>query len=234
LVTDIPIAYATGGTFTLTYKSSTTSALDWDITDGDLTTAVNSLADVIADGFTVTAGNKLSSAQQRYIELACCVTPPDTFRAEHSSITPCTAQSVHLYHPGRTNTQYLVIAQPLINPAHGLDHSQSIAFLDLDAEAVNPVFQFMPAAWDVIDSNTIEVRTQLFNTDDELKVMSLHAGLTSGTFRVPCRIVSNFYLPGVTPGITTPADIPIPERSGIDAIVSALLAGQTGSVVYDV
>ncbi len=56
------------------------------------------------------------------------------------------------------------------------------------------------------------------------------AGLGSGSRYVACKRVTDYYLPGVSSGISTPADIPIPsDQSNSEDFIAALLAG-TGTI----
>lgn len=57
---------------------------------------------------------------------------------------------------------------------------------------------------------------------------------TPGSDRVGCRFTQRFYLPGVTGGITTPADIPMPATLINDAdFLAAVVANLTGYLTYD-
>ena len=57
---------------------------------------------------------------------------------------------------------------------------------------------------------------------------------TPGTDRVLTKLTDKFYLPGVTPGITTGADIPVPDVAINDAQLLTLIAGSaTGFQNYD-
>jgi hypothetical protein len=45
---------------------------------------------------------------------------------------------------------------------------------------------------------------------------------------IPGSVVTDFYLPGVTPNVNTAADIPIPVNEGdTDAFLAAVFSGQT-------
>lgn len=56
---------------------------------------------------------------------------------------------------------------------------------------------------------------------------------TPGLAMLSCKLVSDFYLPGVSSGITTAADLPIPaDLLNPDAFISAALANPTGYVSY--
>jgi hypothetical protein len=57
---------------------------------------------------------------------------------------------------------------------------------------------------------------------------------SSGPDRIMTKQVSTFYLPGVTSGITTPADITIPAPLLNDtALLAAALANTSGFLNYD-
>ena len=57
---------------------------------------------------------------------------------------------------------------------------------------------------------------------------------TPGTDRVLTKLTDKFYLPGVTPGITTGADIPVPDVAINDVQLLNLIVGSaTGFQNYD-
>jgi hypothetical protein len=69
---------------------------------------------------------------------------------------------------------------------------------------------FAPGAYSVIDANTIDLLGVNYTT------LSTSCGkyfrdYTPGLDRIGCKVIKNFYLPGVTSGIATAADIPIPD-----------------------
>jgi len=90
-----------------------------------------------------------------------------------------------------------------------------------------------PANYSVIDANTIDILGVNWNAN-VITVSKYLRDYTSGTDRVGLRITQKFYLPGVTSGITTAADIPLPSLLVNDiALMASVLANTTGYQTYD-
>lgn len=234
---------ATGGTFTLTYKTSTTGALAYDADSATILAALNALADVVTDGITFTsATNTLGATVNRRLELVTDQPLLASVTMDPSSLSPTSARTV-FYDQGLVgNGSYvtITIAHRFTVTAHAFDEADDLILVNpemTDEGYLVPPFLRVPSGdWEIVDTNTIAILRSIFDVTLYTQVgdPTSGGGYMPGTYRIPCRLVSNFYLPGVTPGITTPADIEIPARTGIDAIVEALLAGQTGTVVFDV
>jgi len=195
---------ATGGTFTLTYRGNTTAALAFNATNATINAAVNALASVIADGLTVSVNNTLTAAT---CDLAINFTVGSTsFRVtmNAASLTPAGA-----------STAFTLILSPI----------QQAAYLALRAtvtahgfNAANPLlvsisdfsyFQLLPPStmWSVVDANTVAFFSLIRAGGSFGQYLRDY---TPGIQRVRTKNTQNFYLPGVTPGIATPGDIPIP------------------------
>jgi hypothetical protein len=85
----------------------------------------------------------------------------------------------------------------------------------------------------VVDANTIDLLG--YNRSNQVSSLAKYLrDYTPGTDRVGLRRTQKFYLPGVTSGITTPADIPLPALLVNDVeLLASLLANTTGYQTYD-
>lgn len=226
--------YLTGGTFTLKYKTSTTAAIDYDEDDANIISALNNLSDVISDGITFDlANNQLDEPTQASLTLGATTSFSVDVTIDLTSATPSTARTSYTYRTS-TGSQVLGIATRLTITGHGFDESDTFAIVNENTSETFRVWVFDPDIWEEIDANTVAVYFPFNYSDELLAFAEESSSYTPGTVRVPCRLVSNFYLPGVSPGITTAADIPVPARVGTEAIVNALLAGSTGTMIVDV
>lgn len=223
------IDYATGGTFTLTYKTSTTGAISYVASNATIQTAVNALADVVTDGVTFTAINNIWNPGIGYLVLvASSGSPTANFTANGASLTPTTATTLYVLNTSITTTSIYVSRQATIT-AHGLSGSESI-FLRGSVGGY-----YIPgnatAWWKVIDANTISFSSAIaFPTYFGLYLRTY----TPGTDRVGIRLSQRFYLPGVTSGIATAGDIPIPDLLLNDEnFLTAVVAYSSGYQNYD-
>jgi hypothetical protein len=227
------LASAAGGTFTLTYGANTTAALAYNASDGTINTALNGLASVISDGLTFSATNGLAGANPI---LSLALTAGSTVTAvtmNGASLTPSSATTIF----SRVNSsvsQSLYIGARAAITAHGFDTGEHLA-------AYSPSETLMvslpPTLWTSIDANTVafwnrgqaSLSSTLFGQETDAV-----ASYTEGTALCRIKRVTDFYLPGVTPGIASADDIPLPVYQGAPAtLVAAILAGAT-SINYEV
>lgn len=115
--------------------------------------------------------------------------------------------------------------------AHGITGTEEII---VRINAGGSPFQIVSAgAYTVVDANTIDVLGYNWGTSSTSLAKYLR-DYTPGTDRVGLRRTQKFYLPGVTGGITTPADIPLPSLLVNDVeLLASLLANLTGYQTYD-
>ncbi len=226
------VTAASGGTFTLTYKASTTAALNWNDSNATIAAALNGLASVISDALTFTVNNALNSGVLPVLGLTITVGSTTTNVTMNSaSLTPTGATTnFSTRASGVSQTIYIAFRMSFAS-AHGFDHSLDLYdFGNSSGTGVLP-----PSLWSIIDANTVA----FFPYGST----SAGAGGSQGTFyrsytpgldRVGVKMISTFYLPGVTVGITTAADIPIPDPLLNDvAFLNAFLATPTAYVAYD-
>ena len=212
----------TNGTFTLTYKTSTTGALAYNAADATVAAAVNALADVITDGLTFTASNTLTSTGNVGLTVTLG-TLTTRLSMDASSLTPA-ASNLALTATATTGSQIFVTAYRATITAHGFTVGKP-----LFQPSGGPATAFYYGTeWAIIDANTVAANSALTNVGFWLR------SYTPGASRIGTRIIQSFYLPGFTPGITTGADIPIPAPLINDAtFLAAIVANTTGFIAYD-
>lgn len=113
---------------------------------------------------------------------------------------------------------------------HGLAGTERIAI----GFVSNGLLLFDAGEYSVIDPNTIDLLgfASFLNNAETAGVFV--RDYTPGTDRVGRRVNQSFYLPGVTPGIATPTDIPLPDTLLNDAnFLAAIAANATGYETYD-
>lgn len=217
--------YPSGGTFTITYKTSTTAALAYDASNATVQAAIEGLADFISDGNSVL--DCTNNAGNIYLYLT---TSADQVSVDATNLTPAHVTSET---SGGGNTTYNhYVARTTINvnyPAHGQTGTFNIRYLNgtTGAGTVKAV--------DYLDANNFTYS----NASSTAPLTFTHARLfvrtyTPGVDRVQTRRTSAFYLPGVTAGITTPADIPVPAVALNDLVLLlAVCENTSGFIDYD-
>lgn len=230
----------TGGTFTVTYKASTTAPIAYNAIGSVVAAAVNALADVISDGltFSVGVGNFLSDGTAGFFVIAGSTIFPVTM--DGTSLTPSAAQTIFNFNTSPTVKQSYVGARVSCH-AHGV--STAIPLIT-NGEALNGPGDIANWAiwphgslWVVIDADTIALagRGNLGVGGNQVTFLGqYYRDYTPGTDRVGVRLTQKFYLPGVTPGIATFADIPVPDPLLNDAaFLQSVIDNPTGYQVYD-
>lgn len=201
---------ATGGTFTLTYKTSTTAAIAYNDTIANIFTALNALADVTTDGITFNLGaNSLATASQGYLQVGTLTAgkpllAPVTMT---SSLTPAAAATVGTLFLNSGGLSYCNIA--IFGRATVTAHGWSAGTL-----MIGSAYAYHEATvtteWVSVDANTIAFARLIGLMGDYIEIyMGQFARAYTPTTRlVATRQTDSFYLPAVTTGITTAADIP--------------------------
>ena len=116
--------------------------------------------------------------------------------------------------------------------AHGIAGTESIIVAGVGGSTARYGI-VAPGAYTVVDANTIDVLGYNLGTA-AISLAKYLRDYTPGTDRVGLRRTQKFYLPGVTSGITTPADIPLPALLVNDVeLLASLLANTTGYQTYD-
>lgn len=117
--------------------------------------------------------------------------------------------------------------------AHGLAGTENIETRATGWGGGDPRRVTAAGGYTVVDANTIDILG--FNLGATVQQAGKYLrDYTPGTDRVGLRVTQKFYLPGVTTGITTAADIPLPSLLVNDvALITAVLANTTGYQTYD-
>lgn len=215
--------FASGGTFTVTYKANTTGALAYNAADATIAAAINALASVIADSFTVTATNAIGSAGTLTVQDASGAFTPDMadFSINTGSITPtCVSGTVS----SGIGIKTFGVLRALFNfnkAAHGLSVAQAIRLNTATAGGGT-----VAAVATVVDANNFTVANAAFSSSAWTYYRSLVRSYTPGQARPLGRIVSSFYRPGDTITVPPPA---------IDTVtfLTAVCANAGGYINYD-
>jgi hypothetical protein len=211
----------TGGTFTLTYRGSTTAALAHNAANATINTAINGLATVITDGLTFSASNNLLAAAPATPQVALTITAGSTsFRVTMNagSLTPAGASTAFTSIQSPT-LQVCSVALRAIVTAHGFNAANPLSVII--STNSNHALLAPSTMWSVVDANTIAF---FVNPSAGISLGQYLRDYTPGIQRVRTKNTQNFYLPGVTPGIATPGDIPIPTilQNDISFLTTAL------------
>ncbi len=220
-----------GGTFILEYNGSSTAALPYNETDGNIAAAINALASVIAEGLTFTASNLFASPGACHLNLTATVGTPGHRFTIASSITPGGASTVIVLQISATVFSLQVGARATLT-GHGFS---AVNCLYLERSGLSSASGLEPGFWVVVDANTIAFPgTAIAYLNVDFIGQSIR-NYTPGSANVRIRDTQNFYLPGVTPGIATVDDIPIPVANTSDLALLDLASGTaTGYQTYDV
>lgn len=223
---------ATGGTFTLTYKADTTAPLAYNAANITIETALNALASVISDGLTFSVANNLTSGGGLpLLQLTLTVGATSTRVLGTSSITRAGLTPNLFTTLSSTTLQLVCLANTLAITGHGLSNTNPL--MVARDSGTTGIRLIAVGQWDVLNVNTIS-----FSHFGVLLGANLAGALirsyTPGTDRVGIRMTQKFYLPGVTAGISSPTDIPLPALLLNDAdFIASMVANLTGYQTYD-
>jgi len=237
------VGYASAGTFTLTYGASTTANLNYNDSTTTIATAINGLAAIISAGITATVavsglansvsggGLDITLAGGTDVARQVPITLDATGLTVSTSKNPTTSVV-------SANYQQIKLPTHLTVTGHGLTTS-----LDLAIVWATPSSFLLPVNyWGSIDANTLWVSPWGNNTYTAIYVGTYsytYAGAAAVTYAAGIRlartrVTERFYLPGVTAGITTAADITV--SAGLqnpDDFLDALLTPLTGWQIYE-
>jgi hypothetical protein len=222
----------TAGTFTVAWGASVTAALAYNISDADLATAVGALASLIAAGITINPTNTQNSlATGGYIGIRTSVNTSIPFVVDFTGVTTNTGR--------HDSITYWLNAQPTVQqsrllgiysaPAHGMTGSH--ASVQIDAGGSPASLALLPSAsLVVVDSDTLALAAP--GTGATILVAPYRSLYTPGNNSTTLHQVTDFYLPGVTPGITTADDIPSPPDMTNAVTFLTALAASSGWAAY--
>lgn len=220
----------TGGTYTITYKTSTTAPIAYNAAAALIDIAVNALADVITDGLTVAFINGLDVTGRMQMNITVGATS-SRFTADGSSLTPAGSQTVFTNLISTTSQQISVAMRTAVT-AHGFSTSLPIV-VNTNTSDVSQALLPHGTHWVAVDANTIAYNGEIGGTTGTY-IGQRTRDYTPGTDRIGIRFTQKFYLPGVTVGIASPTDIPLPALLLNDAdFLAAVIATPTGYLTYD-
>lgn len=216
------IGQATGGTFTLTYGASTTAALNYNDSNATIKTAIDGLASVSAAGLTSSVLNDLNNGTTGGT-LTIAWTGPATF-------TPLTMNAGSLTVTTSTNTttqitssasQTIRLSDNYPATSHGL--SASLKLMRISSTETAQVVS--DGSWGVIDANTIWMSNSGTGFYYTYAGTLNRAYVPGQTYLLRTRVIETYYLPGISPGISTPGDIlsPVGLQNPSD-FISALIS----------
>lgn len=226
------LTFPTGGTFTVTYKTATTAALAYNDSNATIAAAINALADVVTDGLTVSCTNELGTSNGHLVLVLTVGSTTSRFSANAASLTPAAASTAFNTF-NTTTSQTIKIAHRVPLTAHGLSGGSSLVAVKSASGTLTTVL--LPTSqWSVIDANTIALNPTFAGGNFYNAFGQYLRAYTPGTDRIGLRSTQKFYLPGVSGGITTGADIPLPAVLLNDAdFLAAILAYSSGYQTYD-
>lgn len=220
---------AASGLFQVTFGASTTGALNWNDSGATIATAINGLASVVAAGITVACTNNFPTGGVASLTIGLTVgSTSSLFTASTTSLNPASCRTNFTTFSG-TTAQQIVLSVFATITAHGFATSGNLA-------TSNGNISYLYAYgtdWKVIDSNTIAFKGSTFDPSP-IYFGQFYRNYTPGLGRLKTKKTTTYYFPGVTGGITTPADIPTPVAALNDAIFLALIVNNlTGYQTYD-
>jgi hypothetical protein len=220
--------YPTGGTFTITFGANTTAALNTTDSNATIAAAINGLASVIAASFTVSVTNAMTTSGQLTITKASGAGSfvSTDFSMNAGSMTP----AVNVGYSGFLNTEYVstIRSSPNANKtSHGLSNAASVRIGSTLGGGTLTIVN------SIVDSNNFTFAWSSTQAGFSY-YRTLARTYTPGTDRVLTKLIDKFYLPGVTAGISSGADIPVPDVAINDTQLLDLIAGSaTGFQNYD-
>lgn len=226
----------TGGSFTVSLFSETTSALNYNATAATVQSAINALTNVQLRGNVVVTSSGLTTilnttnsvasfsvgfSNNSFTSNALALTPTgSTITVSKTDGTIGRTQNVALASGTATRTIYAA--------SHDIDAGETIFLRNSGSVFAN----IAPSKVTVIDANTIQL--SVASSDSWASVSAFteigprtKQGYAPGSVVIRSTSTTDFYLPGVTSGITTASDIPIPvDESSTAAFLQAVFSGQ--------
>ena len=223
------ITAPTGGTYTITYNGSTTAALAYNALSATIATAMNGLASSIAEGLTWEHLNNTMEGTGNFQLRLTFGSTAVLCTIDGSSLTTTGSKNVFGSLVGSAD-QYFVKGYRLAAATHGLAASGTLIANTSSADTAQVLLAYT-TQWSVVDANTIDVSATYASPT---RIGKSVRSYTQGTDRVRAKKTESFYLPGITSGITTADDIPLPESAIDDSSFLTLIAGiATGYQTYD-
>lgn len=240
-----------GGTFTITVLGQTTAAIAYNATPATVKTALEALSNIGSGGIhsisNPGAGSWIGSttilndaATRIGVDFEISQSAITT---SGSSLTPSgstSAVTTGAAAGGNTGfyvnlrfTGVVLGTRILGSVAHGISASDGIVV----TQGAN--YHTIPAGLYSVTADTITLTAAsgvAFTTPTTITNVGAQSGnvYTGGTKLTRVKRVTDFYLPGITPGVDTIDDIPLPDYEGDDAsLLAAIFAGDT-DINYEV
>lgn len=219
------------GSFTLTAFGSTTGSIAHNASAATVQTALNALTPVSNRGGVTVSG---------LIENGFTIAFSNPAMTATSSLTPVGATITAASDPvGRTQAFTFSAAPALFRDVTAPNHAILPGKL-LYLRAANGAYVGQLINYSVPDANTVRFPVQsgdpvfsLLGPISQIGYLT-KANYEPGSRMVRCKRITSFFLPGVTPGITTPDDIALPtSESDSMSLLLAILAG-IGEINYAV
>lgn len=243
-----------GGTFTLTFFGQTTAAIAYNATLTDVANALNALSNVSARG-GVTVQPWFQSAASSSILVSVGGVDTIIFNVSFTnaaitgngtSLVPATTTITATRTPSYVSPGYNVqghvqvitfVSQAdriLYAPGHGISTGDTILVV-----VGGTYYSGISSGYTVQSTDTVLMSPSAGSAYSAAGTATLigrrvTAGYAPGAALTRIKRVTDFYLPGISPGISTADDIPLPAFQGdSQTLLSAILAGTT-SINYEV
>lgn len=220
--------YATAGTFTITFGANTTAALNWNDSGATIAAAINGLASVVSAGLTCTVSNDLANTAGGVLTITWTVgstLTPVTFNG--GSLTQTTANHPTTQVVNSAN-QVCRLADQVTVTGHGFNTSLDLAVV----RSTDSILVITTGSWGSVDSNTLWVPTNQGVGPYIYFGPFFKTYVAGGTYLLRTKEIETFYLPGVSTGITTVADITSPLGLQNPADMIAAIMSLTGFQTY--
>jgi hypothetical protein len=230
-----------GGTFTVTIFGQTTGSIAYNASAATVQTALNLLSEVTdRGGCTVATGGSTINYDPRRLAFTINFTNA-IITADASSLTPSGAYITPTITDGTVGrTQSITFvgsgASRTLNVSggHGIDSSSSIY---IKADSV--YYELASSAFNVTDSSTVALIATLDLAYSAAVAITEVGPLFKSAYSPSVTLsrikrVTDYYLPGVSPGISSSDEIPLPTYQGDAAsLLAAIFSGST-SINYEV
>ncbi len=240
-----PCAPISGGTFTVELFSDTSSGIAYNATKATVLTAIEALSSVGSTGVSIFTpstpgwGPLPPKADGTQLKFTVTILFPES-DADGSSLTPagCTAQ---ITSPNSsfglatlTFTGILPTTRFVYAASHGILASDDII---VTADTVQVPVE--SGDFSVVDVNTLSFTSAsgsaVYNATNITAVGKKNGNqYAADAVNVPTQLITTFALPGVTAGIETATDIPLPVRTSSGPEVLAAIFGGVTQINYDV
>lgn len=230
----------TGGTFTISIFGQTTAAIAISGTTSTVRSALEALSNIGVGNVTVSDGaggsNIMNAGSSEIIFTLTFPVGLNTMSGSGSSLTPSGSTLTVAAESTGFRFTFAGISfstRTLYAAGHGISASDDIVI----TQGSN--YRTLPAGSFTVTTDTIVLTSAsgaAFSDSAVITAVGKQSGneYTGGSKLTRIKRVTDFYLPGVSPGITTADDIPLPTYEGDDAtLLTAIFSGDT-DINYEV